>query len=134
MVAVLALGACKEQPKMTTELLEGSMWSTARSMIHMSRLAFAENNEMIVFTSDNSEQKEQIDLAFRCTYTFDEPSQTVTMKMKDCIAGDSIAIHRMIDGKKLHLNYDGHDLHIDGEVQELNGDYFKANHDHHHHH
>ena len=135
-MAVLILGACKEHPKITAEELKGSMWSTAISMVHMSRLAFAESNEMIGFTSDNSGMNEQISLAFRCTFTFDEPSQTVTMKLKDHIAGDSATIHQMVDGKKLHLSYDGHALHIDGEVKELSGDYFKSNHDddHHHHH
>ena len=98
------------------------------------RLAFGEGNELIAFTTDNSKAKEEMDKAFRCTYTFDEDKQTVTLKLVDCISGDSTAVLRMVDGKTMHLNYDGHDLTVDGEVTVLNGEYFKANHDHHHHH
>ena len=133
--ALLTLVSCTEKkPKMTAELLENSMWTTAKSMVDMKRLAFGEGNELIAFTTDNSKAKEEMDKAFRCTYTFDEDKQTVTLKLVDCISGDSTAVRKMVDGKTMHLNYDGHDLTIDGEVTVLNGEYFKADHDHHHHH
>ena len=119
---------------MTAELLENSMWTTAKSMVDMKRLAFGEGNELIAFTTDNSKVKEEMDKAFRCTYTFDEDKQTVTLKLVDSISGDSTEIRKMVDDKTMHLYYDGHDLTVDGEVTVLNGEYFKANHDHHHHH
>ena len=135
MAALLTLAGCTEKKtKMTAELLENSMWTTAKSMVDMKRLAFGEGNELIAFTTDNSKVKEEIGKAFRCTYTFDEDKQTVTLKLVDCLSGDSTAVLRMVDGKTMHLNYDGHDLTVDGEVTVLNGEYFKANHDHHHHH
>ena len=133
--ALLTLVGCTEKKtKMTAELLENSMWTTAKSMVDMKRLAFAKGNELIAFTTDNSKVKEEMDKAFRCTYTFDEEKQTVTLKLVDSISGDSTEIRKMVDGKTMHLNYDGHDLTVDGEVTVLNGEYFKANHDHHHHH
>ena len=133
--ALLTLVGCTEKKtKMTAELLENSMWTTAKSMVDMKRLAFGKVNELIAFTTDNSKVKEEMDKAFRCTYTFDEDKQTVTLKLKDCISGDSTEVRKMVDGKTMHLYYDGHDLTVDGEVTDLNGEYFKANHDHHHHH
>lgn len=133
--ALLTLAGCTEKKtKMTAELLENSMWTTAKSMVDMKRLAFGEGNELIAFTTDNSKVKEEIGKAFRCTYTFDEDKQTVTLKLMDCISGDSTEVRKMVDGKTMHLNYDGHDLTVDGEVTDLNGEYFKADHDHHHHH
>lgn len=133
--ALLTLAGCTEnKPKMTAELLENSMWTTAKSMVDMKRLAFAKGNELIAFTTDNSKVKEEMDKAFRCTYTFDEDKQTVTLKLVDSISGDSTEIRKMVDGKTMLLNYDGHNLTVDGEVTVLNGEYFKANHDHHHHH
>ena len=100
----------------------------------MKRLAFAKGNEMIAFTTDNSNAKEEMDKAFCCTYTFDEDKQTITLRLKNNISGDSTEIRQMVDGKTMHLNYDGHDLTVDGEVTALNGEYFRVDHDHHHHH